>query len=74
MDLVHCFGGKDFLAALCIIHVAFDIFFCLCPVQTRKCTIHIDPLADRCVPLKFQLVIPQFCLPYEYDGHGTYRI
>ena len=54
--------------------MAFDILFCLCPVQMRECTVHIDPLADRRVPLKFQLVIPQFCLPYEHDGHGTYRI
>ena len=64
MDLVHCFGCKDLLAAFRIIHMAFDILFCLCPVQMRECTVHIDPLADRRVPLKFQLVVPQFCLPY----------
>lgn len=73
MNLVHCFGGKDFMTALRIIHMTFDIFLRLCPIQIQKYTIHIDPLADCRVQLKFQFVSPQFYLSYKYEGHATYR-
>ena len=39
-----------------------------------KRAVQVDPLADRSIPLQFQLMVPQFCLSCQHNGHGTYRI